>query len=403
MDKTNKLATVYEWFSSGQGNISKLAIAYFFSNLYFYLPVGTIYLQSRGLNYVQINSLWGIIVGAMFLTEVPTGMLADRWGRKRSINVALALQLLGEVMYIFADSYLLFVLTSVVAGVGFAFASGCLEALTYDSLKALDRQEESLPGAMSKAMGSISAAQRAANLIAFPLGGLLIGELTQARFVIGIIATACAVGVGWLVSLTLKETSIGMPAHENSLVLLVDGLKLLRDNRAFRRLALLALTTIPFRDYLGMYQPRLIEVGLLPVGLGVVQSAAAGLSIVGARYAYWIEQRLGSRASLLLVTSLPGLLYLVAAAAVHPIFSPGAFCLLSGSMSLKDPLFSAHLNRHIASRSRATVLSMISMVSGLYVALMGLLIGRIGDLSLTWAFVFMGGVVLLGSLVLRGE
>jgi hypothetical protein len=55
-------------------------------------------------------------------------------------------------------------------------------------------------------------------------------------------------------------------------------------------------------------------------------------------------------------------------------------------------------HRHVDSKNRATVLSLISVVSGLYVALMGLLIGRIGDFSLTHAFVFMGVVVLAGSL-----
>jgi hypothetical protein len=70
-------------------------------------------------------------------------------------------------------------------------------------------------------------------------------------------------------------------------------------------------------------------------------------------------------------------------------------------MSLKGPVFSGHLNRHIESKNRATVLSLISMFSGLYVALMGLVIGRIGDLSLTCAFVFMGVIVLVGSLLFR--
>jgi hypothetical protein len=41
------------------------------------------------------------------------------------------------------------------------------------------------------------------------------------------------------------------------------------------------------------------------------------------------------------------------------------------------------------------------MVSGLYVALMGLLIGRISDFSLTYAFAFMGVTVLVGSLLFR--
>jgi len=89
------------------------------------------------------------------------------------------------------------------------------------------------------------------------------------------------------------------------------------------------------------------------------------------------------------------------AAVSHPVFLVLVFCILPGSMSLKDPIFSGHLNKHIESKNGAIVLSLISMFSGIYVALMGLLFGRIGDFSLTYAFIFMGGIVLVGSLVFR--
>lgn len=387
-----------KWIPFGWGNVTKLALVYFCSTLYFYGPIGTLYLLSKDLNYVQINSLWGIIVGTMFLSEVPTGMLADRLGRKRSISVALALQVIGEVVYIFANSYALFVLTSIVAGLGFAFASGCVDALVYDSLRARGRE-----GEMSKAMGLIDAAQRTANLIAYAAGGLLVVQLTQERFTLAIAATACAVGVGWLLTFTLEETKVERkePSGDSPFKLLADGIQTLRCNKPFRRLVLLALVTIPFRDYLAMYQARLVDVGLTPIWLGFATALASGLSILGARYAYRLDRRLGTRTSLLLVTGLPGILYLLAAAAAHPALSVLAYCTLSGSMSLKGPLFAGYLNRHIESRNRATVLSLISAFSGLYVALMGLPIGRVGDVSLTYAFVFMGLIVLAGSLLFR--
>ena len=386
-------------FPFGWGNVTKLAIAYFFATLYFYIPVGTLYLQSKNLNYVQINSLWGIIVGTMFLTEVPTGVIADRLGRKRSINVALALQVLGEVVYIFADSYWPFALAAMIGGLGFAFGSGSLEALVYDSLKTKRREEE-----ISKAMGFISSAQRLANLLAFAVGGVLVVNLTQERFVLAIAITACAVAVGWLVSLTLREPPIELKQEDgdSSLKLLVDGIQTLQSNKQFRRLVLLALATIPFSNYLlNLYQPRFVNVGVPPIWLGLALALASGISIVVARYAYWLEERLGTKPSLLLSTGLPGVLYLVMAVTLHPVFSVLAFCTLYGSMSLKGPIFSGHLNRHIESKNRATVLSLISMFSGLYVALMGLLIGRIGDFSLTYAFAFMGAIVLVGSLLFR--
>jgi len=386
-------------FPFGWGNVTKLAMAYFFATLYLYIPVGTLYLQSKNLNYVQINSLWGIIVGTMFLTEVPTGVIADRLGRKRSINVALALQVLGEVVFIFADSYWPFALAAMIGGLGFAFASGSLEALVYDSLKTKGREDE-----MSKAMGFIGSAQRLANLLAFAVGGLLVVNLTQERFVLAIAVTACAVAVGWLVSLTLKEPPIELKQgdSDSSLKLLVDGVKTLRNDKQFRGLVLLALATIPFSDYLlNLYQPRFVNVGVPPIWLGLALALASGISIFGARYAYWLEERLGTKASLLLVTGLPGVLYLVMAIVVHPVFTVLAFCTLYSSMSLKGPIFSGHLNKHIESKNRATVLSLISMFSGIYVALMGLLIGRIGDFSLTYAFIFMGITVLVGSLLFR--
>ncbi|MDY7041244.1 MAG: MFS transporter [Chloroflexota bacterium] len=399
LDKHEPQTGVARLFPFGRGNVTRLAVAYFFATLYFYLPVGTLYLQRKDLNYTQINSLWGIIVGTMFLTEVPAGVVADRLGRKLSINVALALQVLGEVVYVFAKSYWLFALAAMIGGLGFAFSSGSLEALVYDSLKTGGRE-----GEMSKAMGFISAAQRLANLLAFSIGGLLVVNLTQERFVLAIIVTACAVALGFLISLTLNEPQI-KAEHErgdSSLKMLGDGVRTLRSNESFRRLVLLSLATIPFSDYLlNLYQPYFVAVGVPPVWLGLALALASGLSIFGARYAYLLEERLGTGASLLLVTVLPGVLYLLMSVVWHPLFSVLAFCVLFGSMSLKAPIFSGHLNRHIESKNRATVLSLINMFSGVYVALMGLLIGRIGDFSLTYAFVFMGVIVLLGSFLFR--
>jgi MFS family permease len=383
----------------GWGNVTKLAIAYFFATLYFYAPVGTLYLLGKDLSYVQINSLWGTIVGTMFLTEVPAGILADRLGRKRSINVALALQVLGEVVYVFADGYWPFAVAAAIGGLGFAFGSGSVEALVYDSLKTVQREHE-----MSKAMGFINSAQRLANLLACAVGGLLVVNLAQERFVLAVAVTACAVAAGLLVSLMLEEPPIetGEGDGDSPFRLVMDGVRTLRNDRWFRRLVLLALATIPFGNYLSsLYQPRFVDIGVPPIWLGLALALASVLSILGARYAYWLEARLGTHSSLLLVTGLPGLLYLAMAATRRPLFSVLAFCALMGSMSLKDPIFSGHLNRHIESGNRATVLSLISMFSGLYVALIGLLIGCIGDVSLTWAFLFMGAIVLVGSLLFR--
>ena len=383
----------------GWGNISKLALAYFFSTLYFYAPVGTLYLQGRGLSLMQINSIWSIIVATMFLSEIPTGLLADRIGHKWAIVLALALQALGEVIYLFAQAYWIFVLDAIVAGVGFAFGSGCVAALVHDSLQSSGRE-----GEMSEALGVIEAAQRFANLLAYSVGGLLVAQLTQRRFTLAIAVTASAVIVGCIVALTLEEPRVPRePGHrESSWRLLSDGWNMLRHNRQFRHLVLLGLGTMPLINYLSsLYQPHFVRAQVQPWLFGIALALASGLSVLGARYAYWLEARLGARPALFLATLLPGALYLLMALVLHPIYSVAVFCLLYSSMSLRGPLLTAHLNSHIEDKNRATVFSLISMFSGLYVAAIGPLVGYLGDLSTTTALAVMGSIVLLGGLLFR--
>ncbi|MCB0159584.1 MAG: hypothetical protein KDD83_15735, partial [Caldilineaceae bacterium] len=71
-------------------NTRKIVFITFFSSLYLYGHVGTLYLQARGLNLLQAGSLWSVIVATIFVAEVPTGVVADRLGRKRAVIAALA-------------------------------------------------------------------------------------------------------------------------------------------------------------------------------------------------------------------------------------------------------------------------------------------------------------------------
>lgn len=384
-------------FPFGWGNITKLQLVYFFSTLYVYAPVGTLYLRSKDLSYLQINSLWGIIVFTKFLAEVPTGLLADRLGRSRAVQAALGMQLLGEVIYLFAGGYPGFVLSAVVAGVGFAFSSGCVETLVYESLR--DRGRE---GEMSKALGAVEAIQRLANLLAFVATGLVVRELTETSFTWAVAITAALVGAGFLWSFTLVEKSDdGIEEPASSVTLLREGWALIRRNRAFRLLALVFVVTLPFRDYLGsLYQPHFVAADVGAAWFGISLALAAGLRMVGSRSAYLLEERLGPRAGLTLAVALPGLLYLLFARLSHPLWTVVAFWALSGSMSLRMPLISAQLNAHIDRRNRATVLSLIGMLVGVYEAGMGLLVGAVADVSVPRALTLMGGVVLVGTLLL---
>lgn len=379
-------------------NITKITLIDFFAALYFYAPIGTLYLQNRGLSFLQINSIWAVIVGTMFFAEVPTGMIADKIGRKNSIIIALALQLLGEILYIFANNYVAFILIAIVGGLGFSFASGCLEALVYDSLKENGKESD-----MKRVQGIRGGAGELARMSAPLVAAFLITGIELSKFILLIVMTCVSVAVAFFVSFTLREPKLPYEHTEtNPIELLKDGLRLLRHNKSLRRIVLLSLFATPFVNYLtNFYQPYFLQAHVSTIWLGLSLSSASLLAFLASNCSYIFERRLGMKDAVLVSTILPGILYIAMAFVFHPVISVVLFCLAYGSTSIQNPLFSDYKNIHIESRNRATVLSLISMLSGMYVAIMGLIIGKIGDYSIPAALIFMGIVVIFSSLFFR--
>jgi len=358
----------------------------------------TLYLQTRGLNYLQINSLWGIIVGVQALAEVPTGIIADKIGRKFSIIIALLLQFLGEFIFIFADSYLLFVIVCVIAGIGFSFLSGCFEAMMYDTLKVQNRQQD-----MQKVAGLNGSFALAATMIGSIIGGFLTANLELSNFILAIILTAFFVFLSFLAGFLLKEPSLEYShSKDSSLKLLKDGVNLIKTNRSLRRIILLSLLATPFINYLlNFYPPYFVKANVSGYFFGVTLAIASLVGFFTSKYAYLFEKVFGVTKGVMLAVLLPGIFYFLLAVISHSILSIILVVFALGSMHIQKPIFLDYLNRHIESKNRATVLSLINVISGFYVAIMGLLIGFVADISLSYSFIFMGALITAGALYIK--
>jgi MFS family permease len=380
-------------------NITKAFLAMFFSQLYFYLPILTLYYQGRGLSLAQIGSLTAIIIGVKFLAEIPTGVVADRYSRKLSISIALGLQLLGEIIFFFAYGYPAFVFITVIAGLGFSFLSGAFDALIYDSLKGEGRE-----GEMKKVMGNIGAALALSTIMGAGISSFVLSRLTPDRFSLAILMTICTVAVGFIFSLFLHEpkrfSEKSVSPDYKSIV--KDSFNLIKNNKLLLRIILLTTVATPFQHYLGnLYQPYFVLSKVPGTWFGLALSAGGILALLGVKYSYLIEKKVGASLGVLLATILPAVFYLLMAFIYNPTLAVILFCLGYGSMSLKGPLFSAYQNAHIPSENRATTLSAINMFSGAYVALMGPIIGYIADISISYSFLLMGCIILIGSLLFR--
>ena len=382
-------------------NINKIIIISFCQHFHLYIHAYALLLLARGLTLVQITLIESILIGTIFLMEVPTGMLADRFGRKWSIFCATFLLMCAEFIFIFARDYEWYVLVAFLAGAGYAFASGAFEALLYDSLPPDNREAE-----MKRAMGRVKSYSMIALVIAPIVGGLIIGDAAVENFIPAIALTVVALLIGLLACLTLREPPIeASEKKESSVALLRSGLSLLGSNRRLRRLVLLAVFTFPFTDALAVTlgPPYLVQNDVTPFAIGAVLSAGSLLAALTQRYAYKVEEWLGQDRAIAALILLPGLLYGILAAVSGPIATASVVILMYGLSDMKSPLFSAYQNALIKSKNRATVLSLISMFISLFVALGAPLYAAIGQHSLIATFAVMGSVIVAAAMLLRAH
>lgn len=100
-----------------------------------------IYLKQKGLNFTQIMLLNSIGAFVTFICEVPTGILADRFSRKKLLIYGEILKCLNLIIILITNNYYYLILNSVLGGIGEAVVSGCGEALIYDSFSENNEEE----------------------------------------------------------------------------------------------------------------------------------------------------------------------------------------------------------------------------------------------------------------------
>jgi MFS family permease len=117
-------------------------------NSRFYYPVLAVLFLDLGLSatqYTLLNFAWAV---AILLTDVPAGVLADRFGRKPLVVVA-AVCMVGEMTLLIlaprnggVTLFLFCLANRVLSGVAEGMASGADEALVFDSLAERNRSDE---------------------------------------------------------------------------------------------------------------------------------------------------------------------------------------------------------------------------------------------------------------------
>lgn len=99
-------------------------------------------LAARGFSLVEIGFAESVFHVASLLFEVPSGVISDVFGRKKSMVLSQCMMLVSSLLMLVSDSMAGVLPAMVFSAFGYNFASGTRESLAYETLKAEGREAE---------------------------------------------------------------------------------------------------------------------------------------------------------------------------------------------------------------------------------------------------------------------
>ncbi|TCC65499.1 MFS transporter [Kribbella pittospori] len=330
------------------------------------------YVREAGLDPLQMVLVGTTLELACFLFEIPTGIVADLYSRRLSIIIGVALIGVGYVLQGLVPAFLAILAAQVLWGLGYTFTSGADQAWITDEI-GTDRvgsvmvrsQQVSLAATIA---GIVSAG--ALGLISLPLPLVLSGA--------GMILVALV-----LAAFMREENFHRTPAAEREtfremadtfkhglsvarrrpvvrtlvLISLIAGLS----SEAFDRLWSVKILNFTFPTVFGTSDPAFWFAVLALVGTLLSLISSLGLNKL-------TPARVGASHpnGVLALLSLLQVVGVVAFALLdHLWLALAAMWLRTIADTLAWPIESAWLNRHVDSRSRATVISMVSQANAI--------------------------------------
>jgi MFS family permease len=335
----------------------------------------------------RVGVLDGLSFGLGLLFEIPSGALADHFGRKRITILGIVVSAFGMSLQGFAHGFIVILLGQMLVTAGWAFSSGADEALFYDALNYNKEGND-----WKKLVSRGRQASLLAGLAAYLIGGYMYSISPGLPF---IACTFTALGIFPL--LGIKEV-----IRE-------------RKHKASKHLTVIkrGITELLKPELIGYLPIILIVQGLFYVfGYGLLRPILQTRFGFGASAGAWVLFVCGVTAFLLQRLQYKYIAVISEKFSITLITLSTATALLAGCFKighvgfavilviyvnefLLEPLISSGLNKHVESNHRATTLSAASFVKSLTYVVAAPLIGYLnvrGKLHIYFiamAFLFM--------------
>lgn len=320
----------------------------------FVFPVTTLFLLARDLSFAGIAAAGAVAIAVGVVGEVPTGYVADRFGRRNTLLAAAVAHTLAQAGYLLVWSVPAAAVVVSASALAESLQSGTLDAWLYDVLA--DRGDADDYTAVLGRGESVRHYAGATMMVA--AGPLYALDPTYPFYAMAVVNCASVVSLLFLPDAPSREAEADESFSMRRATATIRGALWSRDLRSYVLYA--ALATAVIRVSMEYLQPVAVDtLGFLPgdpaASIGVLYAAFTVLSGAASDRAVAVRDRLGVRTVLLggpLVTAC-----LFAAVAFAPWLALPAFVVMRPTGAIVRAVRSRYLNERIESVGRATVMS----------------------------------------------
>lgn len=368
--------------------------------------INTLFLLDAGLTNVEAFAANAFFTLGTVLFEVPTGVVADTWGRRASYTIGTVTLLISTTLYLvmwtIEAPFWGWAASSIFLGLGFTFFSGATEAWLVD---ALNHGGYDGPLDAVFARGQVVAGSA---MLSGSIAGGFVAQLTNLG--VPYIMRAAMLLVTFVFALAFMKDLGFSPDRERSAVKQMGRiLKASVDNGLRNRPVRWVMLMAPFSMGVSFYafyamQPYLLELYGESGAYGIAGLAAAviaGAQIAGGLLAGQIRRMFARRTHVIILTTILSVAMLVVIGATSNFWVAVAMLVLwAMAFASVAPIRQAYLNGLIPSSHRATVLSFDSLVGSTGGVVFQPVLGRVADVAGYSATYLISGAVQLCALPL---
>ncbi len=342
-------------------------------------PVYAIMMGAHGISPIELSVLFVVWSASALVFEVPSGVLADRYSRKRLLVLAGAVKGCAFLIWWLVPDFSGYLLGFVVWGFGSSLSSGTSESFLYDSLHA--RGEHAI---FARMYGRGLIAHSLGVATALAAGGFIAERGYTLPLLLSIAAPWASALLAAIVFVEPPRSSSARTdsLHDSYFNTLANGATQVRRSRVVLRIVAMFATLVTAysvtEEYIG---PFLTETPNLSLGnVGIVYAAAFATRTLGMELSHRLPFRSLRAISTLFALGALGLAATVMVDRTWVIATLGVYFAVSAAAEV---LLQTRLQNEIDGSARATVTSIAKMAEYAGGLLVYLYIGAIAQF---WSF-----------------